>query len=255
MAAVSSARAPRRGVYLLPALFTLGNLLCGFFCIIQSSRGKFAEAALLIVYAGILDALDGRVARLTGTASEFGVQLDSMADIVSFGLAPSLLAYYWALTPFRRVGWLIAFLFVVCAATRLARFNIQTATADKRWFAGLPSPAAAGLVATLVYAVVEPPQERWAIGLVAAVVVAAAALMVSRFRYRSFKDVGQRRRLPSLAVLMIAVMLVIFLSEPRYTLVAAAATYALSAPVAYLFGLAARGRTRGKEAADGPAAG
>lgn len=252
---MSSARAPRRGVYLLPALFTLGNLLCGFFCIIQSSRGKFAEAALLIVYAGILDALDGRVARLTGTASEFGVQLDSMADIVSFGLAPSLLAYYWALTPFHRVGWLIAFLFVVCAATRLARFNIQTATADKRWFAGLPSPAAAGLVATLVYAVLEPPQERWAIALVAGVVVAAAALMVSRFRYRSFKDVGQRRRLPSLAVLMIAVMLVFFLSEPRYTLVAAAATYALSAPVAYLFGLAARGRPRGKEAAGGPAAG
>ena len=130
----------RRGIYLLPTSLTTGNLCCGFFSLIESSRGQYELAALLIIAAGVLDGLDGRIARLTGTTSEFGVEFDSMADISSFGIAPAFLAYEWALQPFHRIGWLIAFLFVACAATRLARFNIQHSTSDKRFFAGLPSP-------------------------------------------------------------------------------------------------------------------
>jgi CDP-diacylglycerol--serine O-phosphatidyltransferase len=231
----------RRGVYLLPALFTLGNLLCGFFCIIEAARGHFQHAALLIVAAGILDALDGRIARMTGTASAFGVQLDSLADIVSFGLAPSLLAYYWALVPFRRWGWMVAFLFVVCAATRLARFNIQVAAVDKRYFVGLSSPAAAGLVAMLVYAVGAPPARAWAGVVFAVAVTAAALLMVSRLRYRSFKDLNLKDRRSSVVVIVVALLLAVIVAEPS-ALAALAVVYALSAPLAALFALFSRGR-------------
>lgn len=238
---MAAVRQPRRGVYLLPALFTLGNLLCGFFCIIEAARGHFEHAALLVVAAGILDTLDGRIARMTGTASEFGVQLDSLADIVSFGLAPALLAYYWALVPFQRFGWLVAFLFVVCAATRLARFNIQTAVVDKRFFVGLPSPAAAGLVATLVFAAGTQPESRWTAGLFAVAVASAAVLMVSRLRYRSFKDLNLRNRRSSIWVLTIAVLIAAIVAEPRL-LAAIASVYALSGPIVALGGLVARRR-------------
>lgn len=230
---MTARRSPRRGVYLLPTLFTTGNVLCGFFCLIEAQRGHFTHAALLIVLAGILDALDGRIARLTGATSEFGVQYDSLADFVSFGVAPALLAYHWALTPFRRTGWLVAFLFVVCAATRLARFNVQSASADRRFFVGLPSPAAAGTVAASALALPDPSAARWMSILVAALVAIVALLMVSRLRYRSFKDFDLRSRRSSVWVVGIAAGLVVVLSEPRYALAALAAVYLLSGPLAY----------------------
>lgn len=254
---MAAVRQPRRGVYLLPALFTLGNLLCGFSSIIEAARDNFARAALLVVVAGILDALDGRIARMTGTASEFGVQLDSLADIVSFGLAPALLAYYWALDSLHRTGWVVAFLFVVGAATRLARFNIQTAIVDRRYFVGLSSPAAAGLVATLIYAAGDSPGSRWASALFAVVVVATSVLMVSRLRYRSFKDLNLRSRRSSAWVLTIALLITAVVAEPR-VLAAIAVVYALSGPIAVLGALALRRSGRrshdgvAEEVPDGP---
>src|SRR5687768_11698728 len=133
----------RRGVYLLPSMFTLGNLFCGYACIVYAMRGEFAYAAPFIGFAMVLDMLDGRIARMTGTASDFGIELDSLADVVSFGMAPAILSFSWGLQPLGRLGWAVGFLFVAAAALRLARFNIQAGSQDKRYFVGMPSPAAA----------------------------------------------------------------------------------------------------------------
>src|SRR5512141_94958 len=148
----------RRGIYLLPNLFTTGGLFGGFFAIIAASQGRFEAACIAIFIAAILDGIDGRVARLTNTQTEFGVQYDSLADLVSFGMAPALVMYYWALSSLRldgitpgKIGWLTAFLYAACAALRLARFNSQVAQVDKRWFIGLASPAAAGLMSSFVW--------------------------------------------------------------------------------------------------------
>jgi CDP-diacylglycerol--serine O-phosphatidyltransferase len=211
----------RRGIYLLPTLFTTGNLCCGFFSLIESARGHYETAAILVIVAGVLDGLDGRIARLTGTTSEFGVEFDSLADIASFGIAPAFLAYEWALEPFHRVGWLVAFLFVACAATRLARFNIQHSASDKRFFAGLPSPAAAGSIASVAFAFPEPPaQLGWSV-LIGVLVATAALLMVSRIRYRSFKSLDLRSRRSYLSVLLIVLVLVAVLVHPRSMMVLA----------------------------------
>ncbi len=248
----------RRGIYLLPTLFTIGNLFCGYSSIVQASRGSFHLAAVLIIVAGILDGLDGRIARLTGSTSEFGVQFDSMADIVSFGVAPAVLAYHWSLTPLARTGWLIAFLYVVCASMRLARFNIQQSVVDKRFFAGLPSPAAAGALASLAFVFPELPESRWISALLAGVVVSVATLMVSRFRYRSFKDFDLRNRRSYIQILPIAALLVGLFSTPEVLLLLAG-WYLLSAPVTWWWSLARRGRAGGlsagssTEVADGPA--
>src|SRR3954449_2111564 len=143
----------RRGVYLLPSLLTMGNMFCGYACVVYSMRGEYETAAPFIGFAIILDMLDGRIARLTGTTSEFGVEFDSMADIISFGVAPAILVFSWGLGPLGRLGWAAGFLFVAAAAMRLARFNIQSAAGgDKRYFVGMPSPAAAGVIAATVYA-------------------------------------------------------------------------------------------------------
>jgi CDP-diacylglycerol--serine O-phosphatidyltransferase len=135
----------RRGVYLLPSLFTMGNMFCGYCCIVYAIRGEFERAAVLIGVAMVLDMLDGRVARMTGGDSEFGVQFDSLADVVSFGMAPGLLSFLWGLQPLGRIGWAASFVFAAAAAVRLARFNIQSGSQDKRYFVGLPSPAAAAV--------------------------------------------------------------------------------------------------------------
>src|SRR5499426_4798404 len=142
----------RRGVYLLPSLFTLGNMFCGYACIVYAMRGEYETAAPFIGFAYVLDILDGRIARLTGAESEFGLQLDSLADVVSFGIAPAVLAYAWGLQPLGRLGWAAGFVFVACGAMRLARFNIQSTGGDKRYFVGMPSPAAAAIPAATVYA-------------------------------------------------------------------------------------------------------
>src|SRR5215212_4360762 len=146
-----SPRRFRRGVYLLPSMLTMGNMFCGYACIVYSMRGEFAMAAPLIGVAIVLDMLDGRVARMTGTTSEFGLEFDSLADVISFGIAPAVLAFAWGLQPLGRLGWLAGFLFLTAAAMRLARFNIQSAMGgDKRYFVGMPSPAAAGVIAAMV---------------------------------------------------------------------------------------------------------
>jgi CDP-diacylglycerol--serine O-phosphatidyltransferase len=250
----------RRGIYLLPTLFTTGNLCCGFFSLIQSARGRYETAALLIMFAGVLDGLDGRIARLTGTTSEFGVEFDSLADIASFGIAPAFLAYEWALAPFQRIGWLVAFLFVACAATRLARFNIQHGIADKRFFAGLPSPAAAGSIASVAFAFPDPPSHLGASVLVGVLVAAAAFLMVSHVRYRSFKslDLGSPRSY--LTVLLVVAAILVVLVHPR-SLMVLAGFYLAWGPVAWLGGWLMRGKgarseegaaSSTKEAVDGP---
>lgn len=233
----------RRGIYLLPTCFTVGNLFCGFFSLVEASRGQFELAAILIVVASILDGLDGRIARLTGTTSEFGVEFDSMADVVSFGVAPAFLAYRWALVPFHRFGWLIAFLYVVCAATRLARFNIQHAASDKRFFVGLPSPAA-GVLASVAFAFPDPPEFGFVSAALAVLVMIVAFLMVSRLRYRSFKDFDLRNRRSYIAVLPIAAALVAVLTHPKGAILTMATGYLVSGPIAYLWGVVQRLRGR-----------
>ncbi|TXH64720.1 MAG: CDP-diacylglycerol--serine O-phosphatidyltransferase, partial [Thermomonas sp.] len=187
-----------RGIYLLPNLFTTGALFSGFFAIIAASQGRFEAACVAIFIAAILDGLDGRVARLTNTQSEFGVQYDSLSDLISFGMAPSLLMYHWALfsmkldgTTLGRIGWLAAFLYAACAALRLARFNTQVGVVDKRWFIGLNSPSSAGLMASFVWVCSDLGWSGDDLRYAAlAVTVAAALLMVSRIRYNSFKGSG-----------------------------------------------------------------
>ena len=243
----------RRGIYLLPTSLTTGNLCCGFLSLIESSRGHYEIAALLIIAAAVLDGLDGRIARLTGTTSEFGVEFDSMADISSFGIAPAFLSYEWALQPFNRVGWLIAFLFVACAATRLARFNIQHGSSDKRFFAGLPSPAAAGVVASVAVAFPDPPTQLGFSVLIGALVAAAALLMVSHVRYRSFKGLDLRSRRSYLSVVAIVLVLVAVFSHPR-ALMVIAGLYLLWGPAAWFAGWLSRGRgDKGAARGDAPA--
>jgi len=220
----------RRGIYVLPTLFTVGNLLCGYSSLIRSYQGAVEQAAILIIIAGVLDGLDGRIARLTGTTTEFGVEFDSLADIVSFGVAPAMLAYRWALHSFDRLGWFIAFIFVVCAAMRLARYNIQTNVGDKRHFAGLPSPMAAGALAAAAYAF-PAVQRSEAFDVMLGLLVAALALMmVSRVRYRSFKEFDLRDRRSYFYVLPVAAMMVAIGIYPKWALLILAAAYLASAP-------------------------
>jgi CDP-diacylglycerol--serine O-phosphatidyltransferase len=223
----------RRGIYLLPTLFTVGNLFCGYSSVVHSSAGKLETAALMIVLAAVLDGLDGRIARLTGTTSPFGIEFDSLADIVSFGIAPALLAYHWGLGP-GRIGWSLAFLYVVCAAMRLARFNIQTAATDKRWFVGLPSPMAGSVLACIVFAFPEPPQAHWPAAALAGLVFCVAILMVSRLRYRSFREIDLRNRRSYIYVLPIAVIVVAITLHPKYVLLALCTSYLVSSPLLYL---------------------
>jgi CDP-diacylglycerol--serine O-phosphatidyltransferase len=237
---MSGIRRPRRGIFLLPTFFTVGNLFCGFTSLIQSSREAFEVAAALILVAGVLDMVDGRIARLTGTTSEFGLQFDSLADLVSFGVAPAYLAWHWGLAPLHRLGWGIAFLFVVSAAMRLARFNMQVAGGSKRYFAGLPTPPAAAAVACTAFAVPEPPASSWIPALFGAVVALLAVLMISRVRYRSFKDIDLRNRRSFVYVLPLAVAVCAVAYTPAITVVSLAAAYVLSGPLGWLASAARR---------------
>jgi CDP-diacylglycerol--serine O-phosphatidyltransferase len=221
-------RQPRRGVALLPSLFTLGNMFCGYACVIYAMRGEYEMAAPFVGIAIVLDMLDGRIARLTGTASEFGVQFDSMADVISFGMAPAVLTFAWGLSSLGRLGWAVAFLFVTCAALRLARFNIQSASADKRYFVGLPSPAAAGILAATVYAYPAGlTNPRWSMPAIALVIV-PALLMVSKFRFRSFKTFDLHSRRPIRILLFFALIITAVVTHPQFVLVAMAYAYLVS---------------------------
>ena len=240
-----------RAIYLLPNLFTTGGLFAGFFAIIAASQGRFEAACVAVFIAAILDGVDGRVARLTNTQSEFGVQYDSLADLISFGMAPALVMYHWALSTYRldgitigRIGWLAAFLYAACAALRLARFNAQVAQVDKRWFVGLASPAAAGLMASFVWTAhdlgfVGRDLRHLALGIT----VAAGLLMVSRLRYSSFKGGGglSSERVPFWAMVLALLLLIALVLDPPRVLLGAAVLYALSGPVAWAW----RRRKRG----------
>jgi len=226
-----------RGVYLLPNLITTGALFSGFYAIVAGMDGNFEAAAIAIFVAMVLDGLDGRVARLTDTQSAFGVQYDSLSDMVSFGLAPALVAFSWALKTLGKFGWAIAFLYAACAALRLARFNTQVDTVDKGVFIGLASPTAAAIVASMVWsghdASVGP-----VLAIIAALVTAAAGLlMVSNFRYTSFKGLDFKGRVPF--VMMLAVILIFSLVtiDPAGVLLTLAVLYTLSGPAMWLWGL------------------
>lgn len=234
-------RGLRHGVAILPSLFTLANLFCGWSCVVYAMRGELETAAPFIGVAIVLDMLDGRIARMTGTASEFGLQLDSLADIVSFGLAPAVLAYAWGLAPLGRLGWAVGFLFVTAAALRLARFNIQKIT-DKRYFVGLASPAAGALIAaTVFYYPVGLPEKPLAY-LAALLVLVPALLMVSTIRFRSFKtiDFGVRRRYQTL--ILLAAFVGLLITYPQLVLLTMAYVYLASA----FIGLALH-RLRGRD--------
>jgi CDP-diacylglycerol---serine O-phosphatidyltransferase len=231
----------RRGVILLPSMFTLGNLFCGYGCVVYATQGDFDTAAVLIGIAMILDTLDGFIARLTKSSTAFGVQLDSLADVVSFGLAPAILAFTWGLWPLKRLGWAAGFIYVTAAAMRLARFNIQTAAAtDKRYFVGMPSPAAAGVIAATVYLFPYGPRDQQIALAALAMVVVPALLMVSTIRFRSVKaiDVGWQRSY--FALFLIAVALALIAAHPRIALVVLAYTYMLFALLMWVVSKARR---------------
>jgi len=219
----------RRGAYLLPSLFTMANMFCGYACIVHAMRGELSTAALFIGFAFVLDMLDGRIARMTGTTSEFGLQFDSLADVVSFGVAPAILSFRWGLEPLGQIGWAAGFLFVAAAAVRLARFNIQSGSQDKRYFVGLPSPAAAVVPAATVFAYPAGFQD-YAVALpVLSMVIVPALLMVSTIRYRSFKAFDLQARRSYAVLFLLAVGLAVLASSPRILLLAMAYTYLASA--------------------------
>jgi CDP-diacylglycerol--serine O-phosphatidyltransferase len=231
----------RRGVYLLPSMFTLANMFCGYACVVYAMRGDYETAAPLIGLAFILDALDGRIARLTKTASPFGVEFDSLADVISFGIAPAVLTFSWGMSPLGRLGWAASFLFVTGAALRLARFNIQGA-ADKRYFAGMPAPAAAAVLASTVYAYPTRLESYPSALPVLALVLVPAFLMVSTIRFRSFKDLDLTRPRSYTVLILLAAGLVAITSHPRWVLVVLAYGYLVSAFVEWAM---ARARRRG----------
>lgn len=223
----------RRGVYLLPSMFTMANLFCGYACIVHSMRQELSTAALFIGFAFVLDMLDGRIARMTGTTSAFGLEFDSLADVVSFGVAPAILSFQWGLQPLGRLGWAAGFLFVAAAAVRLARFNIQSGSQDKRYFVGMPSPAAACVPAATVFAYPQGFQSAAHSLAVLAMVIIPALTMVSTIRFRSFKTFDLQTRRSSAVLVLVALGLVLLAAEPQYVLVAMAYTYLASGFIGY----------------------
>jgi len=239
----SSAQKPRpKGIYLLPNLLTTGCLFSGFYAVVAAIDKHFAPAGIAVFVAMIFDTLDGRIARLTHTESAFGKEYDSLADMVAFGLAPAIVSYQWGVVriaeygrAWGRFGWLAAFFYAVCAALRLARFNARAATADKRYFEGLPSPSAAAIVAAFVWFSSEW-HEPGLIGLIAAfgITAAAGALMVSRFGYPSFKQFDLDRRVRFIYILLVPLFFVLIAIDPPTMLLSMFGTYALSAPLLWV---------------------
>jgi CDP-diacylglycerol---serine O-phosphatidyltransferase len=225
----------RKGIYILPNLFTAGSLFAGFYCMVSTVNGDYKTAALWILASSIFDGLDGKVARLTGTASKFGVEFDSLADVVSFGAAPGLLTYCWALRPFGRLGWLAGFLLLVCSALRLARFNVQVETVESRRFVGLPTPAAASMVSATVllfYHMGWPSSFNR--GAILVLIYFLALLMVSNVRYNSFKDPSLIKRQPFPFLVLAVLLLIVIAAEPYIMLFTIFLGYILSGPIGFL---------------------
>ena len=233
---------PSRGIYLLPSILTTFGMFAGFYSIIASINGDFTLAAISIMVAMLWDALDGRVARLTNTQSDFGAQYDSLADLVSFGVAPALLVYEWSLSDLGRIGWLAAFIFLACAALRLARFNTQVGISDKRYFQGLPSPAAAGVIASMIWLKFWK-FEYFDFGIVSlsyyvgvGITIVCALLMVSNVRYYSFKELDSKKA-SFRFLLAIVLSLIVLLSKPNIFLFTGFFVYMLSGPFITITGL------------------
>ncbi len=226
----------RRGVYLLPSLFTMGNILMGFYAVVLGTRGEFANAALVIFIAGILDGLDGSIARLTNTESDFGREFDSLADVLTFGMTPALLSYFWGLERLGRIGWLIPLFFLICTAVRLARYNVQTKAVDSRFFVGLPSPAAAGFIASFLFVA---PQSEWKAWYEAAMLlslVGVGSLMISTFRYPSFKKIDLRQRWSYRIALPWAAGILALAFHPPAFFLSAAVVYTIMGPSGWAIG-------------------
>ncbi|MDI1273694.1 CDP-diacylglycerol--serine O-phosphatidyltransferase [Polaromonas sp.] len=233
-AAEAVPRKRRKGIYILPNLFTLAGLFGGFYAIVMAMNGRFDQAAIGVFAAMVLDSLDGRVARMTNTQSAFGEQMDSLADMVSFGAAPALIAYVWALTSLGRWGWIAAFVYCACAALRLARFNVNTAVVDKRFFQGLPSPAAAALVAGFIWLMTEAgvrgEEVRW---LMFALTLYSGLTMVTNVPFYSFKDVSLKRSVPFAVIVLIALGIAVINIDPPTVMFGLFVIYGLSGYVLY----------------------
>ena len=227
----------RRGIYILPNLLTLGALFAGFYAIIAGMSGYFNEAGWAILAAAVFDGLDGRVARLTGTQSAFGAQFDSLSDMVSFGMAPALISFSWALSSLGSAGWAASFIYISCAALRLARFNVQLGTVDKRFFVGLQSPLAAGLVTFMIWvgAKYEVEVTPLIAFLMAILTVFAGLLMISNYKYYSFKEMHFRGTVPYMVLVLFVILLVLIAQNPHEVLLSMCVVYAASGPAIWLY--------------------
>ena len=246
----------RKGIYLLPNLLTTGALFAGFYAIISAQMGRFEPACIAIFIAMVLDGLDGRVARMTNTSSEFGKEYDSLSDMVSFGLAPALIMFEWSLQHvvydgwmLQRLGWLAAFFYTACAALRLARFNSMNSDLDRRYFQGLPSPAAAGLLVGFIWTCHDLGYrggDLWLMALLTTLL--GGGLMVSRFSFYSFKDLTVKNKVPTIAVLAVVGLFILAAMDPPKLMYAVFLLYALSAPLFQILRLYRKRRSRSQGA-------
>ncbi len=235
----------KRGIFILPSLFTLTALFAGFYAIVAGMQGMFEHAAVAIFVAMVMDALDGRVARLTNTTSAFGAELDSLCDMVSFGVAPALVIYSYALANFGKIGWLIAFFYTAAGALRLARFNSQAMKEDRKYFQGLPIPAAAGVIAGVVCASGDWGWHGMAFYLMIAVLTLMVSfLMPSTIRYHSFKDFHFKESVPFVTIVSLVIVFILIVIEPAQVLFAAFVLYAFSGPVISLWQVHKKRKTK-----------
>lgn len=238
---IKKARPRRRGIYLLPNLFTVGGLFAGFYAIVAATKHQFETAAIAIFIAMLLDGLDGRIARWTHSQSEFGAQMDSLSDMLCFGITPALVLYSWSLVTLGKAGWLAAFIYTACTALRLARFNSQIQQENQHYFQGLATPAAAGLVASMIWAATKYGINGHDFSLlVALITVLLAGLKVSTIPYRSFKDLDLRGKVPFIAVLLVVFVFVLISFDPPDVFLLIFLAYVLSGPVEALWNLRKR---------------
>lgn len=229
----------RRGIYLLPNLFTTGAMFAGFYAIVAAINNQFEPAAIAIFVAMILDGMDGRIARMTNTQSDFGMQYDSLSDLSSFGLAPALVMYQWALFEMGKIGWMAAFIYAACGALRLARFNTQAKSIDKRFFQGLPSPAAAAVIASTIWLATDYgiTDSRTVLVFCLPVTILVGILMVSNIRYHSFKQIDLKGRVPFMVIVFICAVFALIAVQPPLMLFGLSTVYAISGPVLTLLTL------------------
>lgn len=242
----------KKGIFIVPNTITAAGLFCGFYAIIASMAGDFSTAASFIIIAMILDALDGRIARLTKTMSKFGSEFDSLSDLVAFGVAPAILAYTWALSAYGKIGWLLAFLYVTCGALRLARFNVQVGLIESKYFKGLPIPGAAAVIATAVQLYIYLGGEgEFRHVFVLIMIFSLALLMVSAIRYYSFKDLNYFAKKPLMSLVLIVGIMIVIVAEPHIMLFTFAFGYSFSGPIWWLARLLNKRHIHQKEREEG----